>query len=81
MVMVNVLAKAHDLHVTTLAVPDFCLGENCPLSQAEMVEAMLSVLSTYSQKGGVKEFTIVLHQGGKEYEAAVDVLENESYVG
>ena len=76
----NILVKALEFKLTTLAVPDFRLGGNCPLSQAEMVEAMLSVLNGCPQKGVVEEFTIVLSEGGKEYEKAVDVLESESYV-
>lgn len=76
----NILVKALEFKLTTLAVPDFRLGGNCPLSQAEMVEAMLSVLNGCPQKGVVEEFTIVLSEGGKEYEEAVDVLESESYV-
>ena len=76
----NVLRYARRLKVKSLAVPDFCLNKDCPLTQAEMVQVMLEVLDQFPKaETAVKEFTIVLSKGGEDYRKAADVLEKESY--
>ncbi len=72
-----ILDKARTFCLPTLAVPDFCLGLAFSLTPAETVSVMLSVLKECPRESVVQEFTIVLDKDGKEYDDAVDVLENE----